>query len=128
MARTTFGNIDLSEVKGLEKVIHIGPSIVGIDTIYKSKGEISEAFLRGAGVPDLLIDYLPSFTQQPIQFYSCFISYSSNYTDFAERLYANLQSTGVRCWFAPEDLQIGERIRGRDRPGHPSPRKIICSV
>ena len=28
-----------------------------------------------------------------------------------ERLYADPQSKGVRCWFAPEDLKIGNRFR-----------------
>src|SRR5579859_4698115 len=46
-------------------------------------------------------------------FYSCFISYSSQDEDFAKRLYADLQANGVRCWFAPEDLKIGDKIRPR---------------
>jgi hypothetical protein len=33
--------------------------------------------------------------------------------DFAERLYADLQAKGVRCWFAPEDLEIGDKFRMR---------------
>ena len=41
--------------------------------------------------------------------YSCFISYSSKDQDFAERLYADLQNKGVRCWFAPHDLPIGAK-------------------
>ncbi len=47
----------------------------------------------------------------PIQFYSCFISYSSKDQDFAERLRTDLISNGVRCWFAAEDLKIGDRLR-----------------
>ena len=31
--------------------------------------------------------------------------------DFAQRLHADLQNKGVRCWFAPGDLKIGARIR-----------------
>jgi len=50
---------------------------------------------------------------EPIQFYSCFLSYSSKDQEFAERLYADLQQKHVRCWFAPEDMKIGERIRPR---------------
>ena len=42
-----------------------------------------------------------------IEFYSCFISYASRDQEFAERLYADLQSKGVRCWFAPEDMKNG---------------------
>jgi hypothetical protein len=39
------------------------------------------------------------------------ISYSSSDQEFAERLHADLQNNGVRCWFAPEDLKIGDRFR-----------------
>jgi hypothetical protein len=46
-----------------------------------------------------------------VQFYSCFISYASRDQTFAERLYADLQNKGVRCWFAPEDLPIGAKTR-----------------
>ena len=28
-----------------------------------------------------------------------------------ERLHSDLQGRGVRCWYAPEDLKIGEKIR-----------------
>lgn len=52
-----------------------------------------------------------SLAEAPIQYYSCFISYSSKDEGFAERLYADLQNEGVRCWFAPVDLKIGEQIR-----------------
>ena len=44
-------------------------------------------------------------------YYSCFISYSSQDVGFAERLHADLQAKGVRCWFAPEDMRIGDKIR-----------------
>ena len=73
-------------------------------------GPLPLAFLRGVGLPDNLIDYLPSLLNQPIQFYSCFISYSSKDEDFAERLHADLQNKGVRCWFAPHDMPIGAKI------------------
>ncbi|MBU2517908.1 MAG: toll/interleukin-1 receptor domain-containing protein, partial [Proteobacteria bacterium] len=54
-----------------------------------------------------------SLTSQPFQFYSCFISYSSQDDDFARRLHADLQSNKVRVWFAPEDLKIGDKILER---------------
>jgi hypothetical protein len=74
---------------------------------------LSVVFLRGCGLPEALIEYLPSLLSRPIQFYSCFISYSTKDQDFANRLYADLQVNGVRCWFAPEDLKIGDRFRQR---------------
>lgn len=108
---TILGGLDLSKSKGLESVHHNFPSVIGIDTIYKSRGEIPEVFLRGCGVPEEFIVYMRSLTAKPIQFYSCFISYSSKNQLFADRLYADLQNRGVRCWLASEDLKIGERIR-----------------
>src|SRR5271169_5880088 len=86
-------------------------------------GNLPLPFLRGCGLPDILIDYLPSLRGDPIQFYSCFISYSAKDQLFAERLHADLQNKGVRCWFAPHDLPIGaktwdaidEAIRLRDK-------------
>jgi hypothetical protein len=42
--------------------------------------------------------------------YSCFISYSSEDEEFCQRLHNDLQAAGVRCWFAPEDLKIGDRF------------------
>jgi hypothetical protein len=54
-----------------------------------------------------------SLIANPIDFYSCFISYSSEDQEFAERLHADLQAKGVRCWFAPEDLKIGDKFQER---------------
>ena len=53
---------------------------------------------------------MPSLTVEAIQFYSCFISYSSKDQEFADRLHADLQDNGVRCWFAPHDLSVGKKI------------------
>jgi TIR domain/Pentapeptide repeats (8 copies) len=121
--RTHFADADLSAAKGLETIEHRGPSTIGIDTIYKSHGKIPEAFLKGAGVPDGFIAYIGSMVGRPIEFYSCFISYSTKDQEFAERLHADLQAKGVRCWFAPHDIkgglkiheQIDEAIRLHDR-------------
>src|SRR5262249_34466216 len=95
---TVFAALDLSTVQGLESVRHYGPSTIGIDTIYKSKGQIPEIFLRNAGVPDPFIVHMKALVgaMSPIQFYSCFISYSSKDQDFAERLHADLQAKRVR--------------------------------
>jgi hypothetical protein len=106
---TVLGNVDLSAVTGLETCRHDGPSIIDFRTLQRS-GVLPLAFLRGVGLPDSLIDYLPSLLNQPIQMYSCFISHSSKDKEFAERLHADLQNKGVRCWFAPHDLLIGAKI------------------
>jgi uncharacterized protein YjbI with pentapeptide repeats len=110
---TTFGEVDLRSVKGLETAHHWGPSIIDINTVYLSKGIIPEIFLRDAGVQNSFIEYMHSLVGLPIDYYTCFISYSSKDQEFAEQLHADLQSKGVRCWFAPEDLKIGETFWDR---------------
>jgi len=122
LIRTVLGDTDLTGAKGLETCRHIGPSIIDHQTLQRS-GPLPLNFLRGIGLPDNLIDYLPSLLNQPIQFFSCFISYSGKDQKFADRLHADLQNKGVRCWFAPHDLPIGaktwdaidEAIRLRDK-------------
>lgn len=111
--QTIFADVDLSEAIGLDQVQHLGPSTIGIDTIYRSKGKIPEVFLRGAGIPDGFIEYMPSLVGQAIEFYSCFISYSTKNEAFVRRLHADLRDKGVRCWFAPEDLKIGDKFPQR---------------
>jgi hypothetical protein len=113
---TLFVRLDLRSVIGLETVEHRGPSTIGIDTLYLSKGRIPEVFLRGCGVPDEITALAHEIARRGAPYYSCFISYSSQDDAFARRLHTDLQAAGVRCWFAPEDLSIGDRIRdGIDR-------------
>ncbi len=131
VSRTVFGDIDMSEVIGLDTVNHEGPSTIGLDTIYNSKGKIPELFLRGCGLSDLQIQMVklqnPDLTPEQVtnitykihelhvgktvQYHSCFISYSHKNEIFAQRLHTDLQNKGVRCWFAPEDMKIGDKIR-----------------
>jgi uncharacterized protein YjbI with pentapeptide repeats len=109
LLRTIFGDVNLTSVTGLETCLHYGPCIIDHQTLQKS-GHLPLSFLRGVGLPDSLIEYLPSIFTQGIQLYSCFISYSTKDQEFADRLYADLQNKGVRCWFAPHDLRIGKKI------------------
>jgi hypothetical protein len=86
-----------------------------VDTLIRSRGKIPESFLRGCGLPDAWIANLPALigALDPIQFYSVFISYSHRDEDFALRLHADLQAKGIRCWYAPEELKVGDEIRDR---------------
>jgi TIR domain-containing protein len=67
--------------------------------------------MRGAGVPDSLITYTKSLVTEPIQYYSCFISYSTGDQKFAGLLHSQLQAKGVRVWLSTQDLKIGDRLR-----------------
>jgi uncharacterized protein YjbI with pentapeptide repeats len=122
---TSFGDIDLNVVKGLDSVDHRGPSTIGIDTLSRSRGQIPDVFLRGCGFsdvqietaklnnPDLTPDQFTAITYRIHELlvesaiHSCFISYSSKDEVFARRLHDDLQQKGIRCWFAPEAMKIG---------------------
>jgi hypothetical protein len=104
-----FLNVDLSETFGLGVCAHSGPSSVDYRTLHRS-GRLSLSFLRGVGLPNSMIDYLPSLLDEAISFYTCFISYSSKDRHFAERVHADLQNVGIRCWFAQHDMPIGGKI------------------
>jgi hypothetical protein len=107
---TVFAEIDLSSVKNLSSVKHMGPSTIGIDTIFLSRGKIPEVFLRGTGIQEIFISYLPTFLQQPIQYYSCFISYSHKDESFARRVHDSLQGKGIRCWLDEHQMLPGDDI------------------
>ncbi len=109
---TIFANVDLRDVKGLNEVVHHGPSSIGIDTIYRSEGRIPEVFLRGAGVPEPFIVQIKGLVaaMDPIQFYSCFISYSHADKAFARALHDTLQDRGIRCWLDEKQLLPGDDL------------------
>lgn len=107
---TVFANVVLSAAQGLETCIHRGPSVLDHRTIARSKS-LPVGFLRGCGLPDFVIAEATAPRRDSARYCSCFISYSSKDQDFADRLYADLQSSGVRCWFAPKDIPIGAKFR-----------------
>lgn len=107
---TTFGGTDLGAAIGLERIIHEGPSTIGTDVLTRSRGGIPAEFLRGAGLSDEMMSLAGALAQNEQRFHSCFISYSTKDQDFADRLYEDLQLHGVRCWFAPHDIQGGRKI------------------
>ena len=43
-------------------------------------------------------------------YHSCVLSYATEDQAFAEKLYTDLQSNRVPCWFAPHDLKIGDKL------------------
>jgi uncharacterized protein YjbI with pentapeptide repeats len=110
---TKFVDVDLSTAKGIGTITHNGPSSIGIDSIYRSRGKIPIKFLRHVGIPENFIEFMSSLAGSALEFHSCFISYSNRDHEFVERLHADLQSNGVRCWFAPENLKIGDLFRKR---------------
>ncbi|MEO6890923.1 MAG: toll/interleukin-1 receptor domain-containing protein [Ktedonobacteraceae bacterium] len=57
---------------------------------------------------------MPTSSQQQHpspDYHTCVLSYATQDQACAEKLYADLQSKGVSCWFAPHDLKTGDRLR-----------------
>jgi TIR domain-containing protein/pentapeptide repeat protein len=104
---TIFCSLDLSKAKKLNTLKHEWPSSIDILTLEKSKGLIPIEFLRGCGAPDEFIELSASFKKH---YPNCLICYSSREHKFAEKLHSDLQDKGVRCYFAPENMKIGENI------------------
>jgi uncharacterized protein YjbI with pentapeptide repeats len=102
---TIFADVDLRATKGLGRAFHFAASTVGIDSVIRSEGLISEDFLKGAGLPSDLIGYAQSLRAE---YSSCFISHSSKDDVFADRLLGDLRERGVKCWF--NDLDGGRGL------------------
>jgi uncharacterized protein YjbI with pentapeptide repeats len=107
---TIFAYTNLWAAKGLESIKHAGPSIIDTRTLLRQKRNLPEVFLRGCGVPEILIQYLPSMLGQAIDFYSCFISHSHADKSFARRVHDTLQGRGIRCWLDEKNLLPGEDL------------------
>lgn len=109
MGNTIFSNIDLSSAI-FKNIEHHSPSSIGIDTLFKSQGNIPHQLLRDAGVPEIMIEYADSLLFSPIQYYSAFISYSHKDEAFAKQLHSALRDIDARVWFAPEDMKRGQKM------------------
>ena len=61
-------------------------------------------------VPEEFIEFARSIGRNPIEFYSCFISYAHEDKPFARRLHDALQGRGVRCWLDEKQMLPGDDI------------------
>lgn len=138
----SFGNTrildcDLSSCYGLETIKHQSASHISTGTLMRTisgvggnlNAEMHTFFVR-AGVPDSLLEYLPSlFLSDPLQFYTCFISYGAEDAAFAARLYDDLTKARIRCWKFDESAVVGRSLWGNiDQAIHVYDKVIvICS-
>jgi len=118
--QTTIGAVDLSGARGLADVVHVAPSVIGSDTLEMTAAGLANQparavdevfmFFQKAGIHQELIDVVRSWIGKPIEFYSCFISYSHADRAFARRLYDALQGRGIRCWLDEHQILPGDNI------------------
>lgn len=102
---TVFQNCDFSVADGLDDVRHDAPSTIGLDTLYRSGGKISDRFLRNAGVLESILEFQRSLLDAPVPPGDCFISCSVQDAPFAQSLQSDLQAQGIRCWVFSEDAR-----------------------
>ena len=102
LLETIFDNADLSGATGLDKCKFHGPCSIDHRTLLKSPN-LPETFLKGCGLPDEFISYLPSLLKKRIDSASYFISSSYWEKEFTKKLHADLQARGIRCWYEHVD-------------------------
>jgi hypothetical protein len=107
---TVFANVDLSTAKNLHVAQHDAPSTIGIDTLYRSKGNIPREFLEGCGVPERMIDFAKSLVGKAIEYYSCFLSHSFKDEEFAQLIQERMKAKGVSVYYAPKEMKAGQKI------------------
>ena len=120
-----FAKIDrtsLAGAHGLDAVELSGPVTIGMTclemtardlTLERSRRDAVLQFLRKAGLTNGFLDAFSAMIGNPIDFYSCFISYSHADKPFARRLYHRLQGDGIRCWLDEKQVLPGDDIYDR---------------
>jgi len=98
--RTKLVDADLDGATGLDEVIHQGPSELGTHALLRFGHELPSNFLRGVGLTESFIRYLPAIisSSRPIDFCSIFIAAAPVDSELARRLHNDLQAAGIRCW------------------------------
>jgi uncharacterized protein YjbI with pentapeptide repeats len=109
---TIISDLDMNACSGLDEVNHTGPSNIDYRTIERFQSTPTK-FLHGIGVPDVLIQQMPTLLKQAGKFYSCFISYNHSDNAFSHHLHDRLQHRGIRCWLDEHQLLPGDDIYDR---------------
>lgn len=67
-----------------------------------------------------------TIARTPVRYFSCFISHSTRDETFTQKLYGDLLVRGIRCFYAPEHMKIGDPIRDRlDREIHQHDKLLL---
>jgi hypothetical protein len=118
--QTAIGNVDLSGANNLDLAVHFRPSSVSSQTLHLTAAGLAGMpesarrpvfrFLTNSGVDEELLVTVHSWIGKPIEFYSSFLSHSSLDKVFARKLYADLRSVGIDCWFDEKQILPGDNI------------------
>lgn len=123
--RTTFSRLDMSSVTGLETADHLGPSIVDMQTIYLSGGQISQSFLRGCGVPE---DFFAHRLGMETAFdrHEYYLNYAHKDTPIVQRICDELRENGFRCWLYRQGRNPYDQYLALPGGLTPKGKEIVC--
>jgi maltose alpha-D-glucosyltransferase/alpha-amylase len=102
----TVAQLDLREFAGQ----YVPMELLGLSEFPPIGDDFYAITLGAYGFQWFSLEALPEDDPRRVQFYSCFISYSTHDQAFAERLHRDLNERGVRCWFALHDVRGGEKL------------------
>ncbi len=111
LGQTVFSDVDLLQLEGLDSCLHRSRSYVDANILLRAGDILPQEFLRGIGLTEDFIKYLPSLSEITAQYYSCFIMHSNKDKQFAQKLHKDLQNEGVRCWLTPDNKKTGDRVK-----------------
>ncbi len=94
---TVLADVDLTGAHQLASCRFLMPVSLDFRTLLRSP-QLPVPFLRGCGVPEELLENLPVLFRKPIQHYSLFLESAPEDAPLVERISADLQARGVRCW------------------------------
>jgi uncharacterized protein YjbI with pentapeptide repeats len=117
LAQTHFIDCDLSYATGLESCDHSSHSYMDFRTLQQCRRHLPPEFMKGVGLSQLIIDYIPSLFDGAINYYSCFLSHSHADKEFARYLYSRLQERDIRCWLDDHQMLPGDDPHERIQEG-----------
>jgi hypothetical protein len=108
----TLVSCDLSQVGGLDSIIHVCRSVLDIHCLSRLRGRLPVKFLRGCGLDEEDIAHFERRAQAGASPSSCFICHCSPEQALAAKLHADLQAAGIRCWRWNHEEQVCEELLG----------------
>ena len=126
---TIFVHVDLSTAHGLGSANHNGPAPSVSTRSFDRRARSPKSSSAGAACPNTSSRDQRALAGsiEPIQFYSCFISYSTADQEFASRLNKDFEAAGIRCWKWDHDARIRSKPPGRDRPSDSHEREACTN-
>ncbi len=100
---TIFANCDLTRAIGLEDVQHSGPSMISLDTLSRSKGQVPAKFLERAGVAPQLIAAQDAIRESGMTYTRVLLLGSEADGEFSAKVRASLAEAQVPSWVIAAD-------------------------